>query len=105
MTTNTELRDEHYSEHELTMRAIDRLGESLSELKKTLHDQAVTFCGHPTLTLRVLPGDVFVIKAKNVISSHEAQLLKDKAQSILPEGVRVMVIDQEVDISTVRSSR
>jgi len=102
MTTNAELRDTHYSEHDVTMMALRNIEQSLSTLKKALYDQAMTFCGHPTLTLRVLPGDVFVIKATHVITPQEADFLKEKAESILPPGVRVMVIDSQVDISLVR---
>jgi len=102
MTTNAELRDTHYSEHDVTMMALRNIEQSLSTLKKALYDQAMTFCGHPTLTLRVLPGDVFVIKARNVITPEEAALIKNQAQSILPAGVNVMVVDSQLDVSLVR---
>jgi hypothetical protein len=51
--------------------------------------------------LHLAVGDVLVMRSRELLSREQAIRLRDNAQSLVPEGVKVMVIDRQLELSVL----
>jgi hypothetical protein len=49
--------------------------------------------------LELGPGDVLVVRAREVLSAAAAEHIKGMVEPLVPDGVKVLVIDRQIDLS------
>lgn len=61
--------------------------------------------GYTIRKLTLQPGDVVVLKCSGSISEALAHRLKEHAREALPDGVKVLVLDKDIDVGAIEFLR